>query len=225
MQKGSKKYYGKQGEYLHEHALYLQQADLQKDLDFIVKALGIKKHKPVLDIACGQGRHVHGFTRRGYSVDGVDFSSYFLAMAKKTTDKSLKIQPTFYRSDIKKFVGKKKYTYAYWFFSDLADIDLPKALQAISRNLEVGGRLLLDTDSIFRLLSFLEKHKKSSLVFDAQRMELMDTEHDSVIPYPVFFQWQAWLKEAGLRIERVIGDYQFQPYSVSSPRLIMIIKK
>ncbi|OGL74113.1 hypothetical protein A3D73_00310 [Candidatus Uhrbacteria bacterium RIFCSPHIGHO2_02_FULL_60_44] len=223
--KGTKYYYGKRGTYLREHAQFLHEANLEKDASFLVKALGLKKRQFTLDIACGQGRHVHALARRGYSVDGVDFSDHLLALAKKSTDKTLKHRSMFYRSDVSKLALKKRYNRAYWFFSDLANINIPKTLMAISRNLEVGGRFLLDTDNVFRLIRYLHKNKKTDFVFNAQRLELVDVRHGLVIPYPVVPMWREWLNQAGLRIERVMGDYQFHPYTALSPRLILIIKK
>lgn len=220
-----KRYYGKHGAYLREHAQFLQEANVEKDVAFLVKALGLKKHHSILDIACGQGRHTHLLTSKGYSVDGVDFSKHLLSLAKKSINKTLRHQPIFYRADVTKLTFKKKYSRAYWFFSDLANINPSKALSSISRNLEVGGRLLLDTDNLFRLIGYLLKNPKSDFTFDARRLELIDKRQGLVIPYPVLPMWQTWCLQAGLRIERVVGDYQFHPYTIKSQRLILLIKK
>ena len=222
---GIRRYYGKYGAYLREHAQFLQEANVEKDAAFLVKALGLNKHQSILDIACGQGRHTHLLAHKGYSVDGVDFSVHLLSLAKKSGNKTLRHQPIFYRADVTKLAFKKKYSRAYWFFSDLANISPAKALSSISRNLKVGGRLLLDTDNLFRLIGYLSKNPKSSFTFNALRLELVDARQGLVIPYPVLPMWQTWCRQAGLRIERVVGDYQFHPYTITSHRLILIIKK
>ncbi|MEK7665428.1 MAG: hypothetical protein AAB337_00940 [Patescibacteria group bacterium] len=74
-------------------------------------------------------------------------------------------------------------------------------------------------------MSYLQKNPKSNYIFDAQRLELVDKRHGLVVPYPVLPMWQVWLRKAGLRIESVVGDYQFHSYRLTSPRLILIVKK
>ncbi len=54
--------------------------------------------------------------RRGYSVDGVDFSPYLLTLAKKSSDKTLKHQPTFFWADVTNLVLKKNTTVPTGFF-------------------------------------------------------------------------------------------------------------
>lgn len=222
---GSKQYYGESGVYLKEHAEFLKQADPQKDVVFLIRALGLKKNQQILDIACGQGRHVCALISRGYHVDGLDFSAHLLALAKKMTDKGRKNQPIFYRADVMKLTLDVKYDRAYWFFSDLADIDPPKTLKAISRNLKVGGRLLLDTDNLFRLTTYLQSHPNSGLSFDAQHLMLIDAQQGLAVPYLTAPAWEALARQAGLKVDRLLGDYQFHPYQLKSPRLILILTK
>ena len=103
---GIRRYYGKYGAYLREHAQFLQEANVEKDAAFLVKALGLNKHQSILDIACGQGRHTHLLAHKGYSVDGVDFSVHLLSLAKKSSNKTLRHQPIFYRADVTKLAFK-----------------------------------------------------------------------------------------------------------------------
>lgn len=224
-EKGLKKYYGKQGKYLKEHTEFLKNADVEKDVAFLVKALGLKKNQSILDIACGQGRHVHALAQKDYSVDGVDFSEHLLEIAKKTQNKKQGYQSSFYKSDVTKLAIKKTFDRAYWFFSDLANIDPSKALQAISHSLEIGGKFLLDADNPFRLISYLQKKPDSGFIFNAETLELIDKPNGLVVPYPVLPMWKHWLHQAGFRIERVMGDYESSPYTVMSKRLIFVVKK
>mgnify|MGYP001577455612 CR=1 FL=1 len=222
---GTKHYYGKDGAYLGEHARFFKIAKVEKDVAFLKKALKLNKRQHILDIACGQGRHAHALAREGYSVDGVDFSDYLLSLAKLSSNTVAKRQPIFYRADVTKLALKNSYDRAYWFFSDLANINPAKALLSISKNLKMGGMLVLDTDNVFRLIGYLNEHPKSEFTFDAQSMELFDKDNGLTIPYPVMPMWQDWARQAGLRVERAIGDYKFHPYTITSPRLILVIRK
>jgi len=219
------KYYGQAGGYLKDHASFLNSASVENDLSFLVKALSLKKTDTILDIACGQGRHTNALSDKGYQVDGIDFSRYLLNRAKMDAKKIAGNDSNFYQVNVENFKLKKKYDKAYWFFSDLANINIAKAILAISDNLMVGGRVLFDTDNIFRILSYLQKNRQFKYTFDAQKLELIEKKTSLRVPYPVLSVWKEWFSAVGFSVERVIGNYDFSQYSISSPRLIMIVKK
>ena len=141
-----KKYYGKTGNYLKEHESFLNSADVEKDVVFLIKALELKKDDMILDIACGQGRHTTALCQNGYSVDGVDFSTHLLDKAKKSAKILKSIKPKYFISDIINLKLKKKYNKIYWFFSDLANIDLVKAINSICGCMQNNGIILVDVD-------------------------------------------------------------------------------
>ncbi|MFA5188698.1 MAG: class I SAM-dependent methyltransferase [Patescibacteria group bacterium] len=219
------KYYGETGGYLREHDTFLRSADIKKDLLFLIRALDIKKSDVILDIACGQGRHSNALAEKGYQVDGVDFSQYLLDKARAGEKELSRGRPNYYKANVEQLNLKKKYSKAYWFFSDLADIDLPKAIVSISHNMKVGGMVLLDTDNIFRILAYLSKNHDSGFDFDASRLELIVKKNNLRIKYPVLPLWEQWLRASGFFIKDFWGDYKFSKYSVKSPRLIILAKK
>ncbi len=216
------KYYEKDGMYLKEHADFLYSADEEKDIRFLIKAINIKKGKDsILDVACGQGRHVKAFLDKGYDVNGTDASKFLLGLARKNINK----KGIFYRSNVEKLSLKRKYDKAYWFFSDFAGIDLPKAVKSISKNLKKSGFLLIDADNVFRLVKSLKRRAEADLVFDPAKMELKDKISKTTIPYPVVPMWKMIMEESGMKIVRVFGGYDLEEYSISSPRLILVAKK
>ena len=48
---------------------------IKREVDFIEKALNLKKDMKILDLACGQGRHAIELAKRGYNV--VKFNIFF----------------------------------------------------------------------------------------------------------------------------------------------------
>lgn len=46
--------------------------DTTRQVDFLVKTLGLSGGERILDLACGFGRHSLELARRGFSVIGVD---------------------------------------------------------------------------------------------------------------------------------------------------------
>jgi len=219
------KYYGKSGSYLKDHDAFLRSANIKKDLYFLIKSLGLKKNDIILDIACGQGRHANALAEKGYKVDGVDFSRHLINKAKAGVKNNFKYQPVYFVADVQKMKLAKKYDKAYWFFSDLGNINLLKTIQHLAHHIRSGGKVLFDTDSVFRIIHYLQKSANSRYHFDAKNLEIVDRKHHLRVKYPVFSIWNQWFKDAGFSIERIMGDYDFSEYSIISPRLILVVKK
>ena len=64
-----------------------------KQIPFLIKTLRLKKGAHILDLACGYGRHAIPFAKKGYKVTGVDFSGYFIRLAKNKA-RQVKLQKT-----------------------------------------------------------------------------------------------------------------------------------
>src|SRR3989338_815023 len=86
------KYYGKNGLYLDEHKNYLSDKILKRDSEFIIRSLNLTKKDKCLDLQCANGILTVELKTRGYDVDGLDFSSHMINLAKKLAiDKKLNI--------------------------------------------------------------------------------------------------------------------------------------
>jgi SAM-dependent methyltransferase len=220
-----KEYYGERGSYLEEHDSYFKKSNVRNDIAFLIKALNLKKKDRILDIACGQGRHVSALTREGYRVDGVDFSHHLLTIAKTDVGSDQSRAPLYFQSRITNLRLTDKYDKAYWFFSDLANIDLTEALVSIGNCMNKGGKLLIDADNVFRLLTYLLQHPKSEFVFDAAALELIDAKQNLRVPYPTLPMWKSMIKKSGFLVDAFFGGYTFEPYAIQSKRLILVLKK
>ena len=220
-----KNYYGASGEYLSDHRSFLDSANLEFDTSFIIRALKLEKGDRILDIACGQGRHTNYFADKGYHIDGTDFSEHLIQKARNAAAKSETHVPEYFISDVMNLNLPTKYNKAYWFFSDLAGINIATAIKSIGNNIEAGGMVLFDTDNIFRIISFLLKNPDSEYIFDAAESKLIDEKRDLNVPYPTLQIWKQWLEKYNFSIEKIVGDYNFGEYSIYSPRLIMVVKK
>src|SRR5258707_4458330 len=55
-----------------------------REVDTLIEATGVGKQDRILDLCCGQGRHVIELARRGYSsVRGIDRSGYLVRLARR----------------------------------------------------------------------------------------------------------------------------------------------
>jgi D-alanine-D-alanine ligase len=56
----------------------------RREVDFLLAAAAVQPHSAILDLCCGQGRHVLELARRGFkNVMGVDRSRYLIRLARK----------------------------------------------------------------------------------------------------------------------------------------------
>ncbi|MBL6941227.1 MAG: methyltransferase domain-containing protein, partial [Rhodospirillales bacterium] len=60
----------------------------RKEVDLLISATGIRPGDRILDLCCGQGRHVIELAQRGFSaVSGIDRSPYLIRTARKRARK------------------------------------------------------------------------------------------------------------------------------------------
>ncbi|AKB38635.1 hypothetical protein MSSAC_4045 [Methanosarcina siciliae C2J] len=139
------------------NSLYLKtDADLLDDMevtkeeaDLLVSILGLDPEDMVLDLCCGQGRHVLELARRGFSnVEGYDRSQYLIRKARTRAQKE-NLQVRFREGDARKLpypsdtfsvVTILGNSFGY-FDSTLHD---RKVLEEVFRVLKPGGRVFID---------------------------------------------------------------------------------
>jgi len=221
-----KKYYNQPNQYLAEHEDFFRTHNPEKDVDFLIKALDINKNDNILDIACGQGRHSNEFARRGYNVTGVDFSSELISKAIESAPNSVgSSKPSYLTQDVEALELNDKFDVIYWFFSDFANINLEIAVKSIAKHIQTNGRVLVDGDSLFRIIGHLKTQTDSPYRFDPKLLELIDDTAKLRVPYPTYLMWKNWLSQNGLTIAETWGNSDFTPFEINSPRLIILAKK
>ncbi|MDP3057152.1 MAG: class I SAM-dependent methyltransferase [bacterium] len=221
-----KRYYGPKGSYLEEHKEYFSPEQLQKDVDFLIKSLKLKKRDKILDVACGNGRHTIELKKRGYNIDGLDFSDYLIEVAKKHA-KQENLEINFFTQDIHKLDLKKKYNKIFLFFSDLRMIEPDETLKNITKIMEKNGMFLLDCDNVFRVIGYLRENPKAPYKFDFTKMELVvDKDHSNKgVRYYTFPELKRKFNDNNLFISSVYGNYDMEKLNINSRRVIIIGKK
>ena len=61
--------------------------DTGRQVDFIIRKLGLRGGERVLDLACGFGRHSLELARRGFAVTGVDITPSYIRFAEEVAQK------------------------------------------------------------------------------------------------------------------------------------------
>jgi ubiquinone/menaquinone biosynthesis C-methylase UbiE len=117
---------------------------------FIEKAMKNLKFKPrnILEVACGTGRLMEIFHKKGYPIEGVDLSEGMLRMAKK---KGLKV----HRGNMINFKLNKKYDLVLNVFDSLNYVqkssDLQKCFETANRHMTDKGIFIFDMNSDFKI--------------------------------------------------------------------------
>ena len=80
---------------------YAEREAARMQVDFVVDKLNLQPGARVLDLCCGQGRHLLELTRRGFSVLGYDLSAYMLDRCRELAEKE-GMRPELVRGDMRK---------------------------------------------------------------------------------------------------------------------------
>ncbi|MDC7226626.1 MAG: methyltransferase domain-containing protein [Spirochaetales bacterium] len=114
----------------------------------IVELAGINPSSDILDLCCGEGRHMIELAKLGHRVTGVDITDPYLERGRKNAaDAGVDVR--FIKQDVRSFTEENRYDFAmnyftsFGYFDDVED-DLIFCSNAC-RSLKSGGSFLIDT--------------------------------------------------------------------------------
>jgi SAM-dependent methyltransferase len=119
---------------------------IEAEVAFIDDRLGLRQDALILDLACGDGRHSIGLTRRGYKVIGFDLSLAMMARAQEEAE-AARQKINFLHGDMKEMNFENQFDGVYFWGMSFGYFDEEKnfaVVQRIHRALRPGGVLLLD---------------------------------------------------------------------------------
>ncbi len=217
--------------------------EARKAVDLVIRSLG-RTGGPVLDLACGAGRHMREFGRRGITAVGLDLSSTLLREGK-AADPNLMLA----QGDMRYLpFADGSFHLVVNFFTSFGYFAEPeedrRVLNEIRRVLRSGGRFMLDflnADRVRRnLVSEDSRWVDGRLVTQTRRLEddgrvvvkeirLSATEagepastfHERVRLYSPG-ELESLLRSAGLEPETTFGDYSGGPACPDCPRHILL---
>ena len=116
-------------------------------VDFVIEKLGIQPGARVLDLCCGQGRHLLDLMKRGYDVVGVDLSEYMLGKCRESADEQ-GLKPNLIQSDMRELSFDSEFDAVINMFTSFGYLENEdedqKVLDGVARALKPGGRFLMD---------------------------------------------------------------------------------
>lgn len=213
----------------------------------LIDGLGLKKNAKILDIPCGQGRHVVELALRGFRATGVDYSSVALEVARKYANKS-KTTPIFLKQDMRFLKIKERFDAVLTLgnsFGYFSGDDNEKVIRNISRLLKPSGFFVMHQlnpigalrqfgkDNGFKIpggyvkfedISFDPIHSiKDSrwVIIRNNKKKILDIKL-RLYTFPEISYLFARYK---LNIVSVYGSFDKKPYQFNSPSMIIIARK
>ncbi len=215
--------------------------------NFVVKVLKQLKFRPktILEVACGTGKLMQIFHKKGYKIEGVDLSKGMLDIAKK---KGLKVQ----QGNMVNFNLKKRYDLIFNIFDSLNYLqkllDLEKCFKTISRHLNGNGLFIFDMNSDFKInkviptfkteyykvgdteLIWLNKHKPNTWVAEMIMFCKSDGEYTRFYEKHIekaykLNEVKRMLKKANFELINIYSDFDFSKVKKNSKRWFFVARK
>jgi len=218
--------------------------DAQKLVELILSNITLYKDSNILDIGCGQGRHLSIFAEKQYQITGVDLSPVLLRIAKEKHINNSFVQ--LIQADMRQLPLQSKFdlvlnlfTSFGYFENDDENINVLKQINALIK--DTGSFVIDYFNSDFVKKNLVPKHKKEvgELIVEQERyiedsrikkkINLMkdgkkSTYFESVklySPEEIFNM----LQSVNLKINKTYGDYNGTSFNEDSPRLLVFGEK
>jgi ubiquinone/menaquinone biosynthesis C-methylase UbiE len=199
----------------------------------------------VLDIACGTGRHTIALSRAGFDVVGLDLSLNLLRIAKKRGASALvRCDMRFLPFKSGAFAAAVSMDNSFGYLPTEKEDE--QSLAEVKRVLKVGGLFVLDVFNREKLSQKYSARGASPKLYDypsftlqqertvsvngnwlcdhwtiTQRLNSQVSVFDHKARLYTHVQLEGMLSKAGFHVAAVFGDYEHQPFSADSPRLII----
>jgi SAM-dependent methyltransferase len=141
-------------DYLHFYEQILTPERTAEDVERIVELLDLKPGAEVLDCPCGHGRIANALAERGFRVVGLDASDFFLDRARDDAA-ARGVDVEYIHGDMRDLPWRDRFdALVNWFtsFGYFSDDENKAVLRGFHDALKPGGRLVLETQNITRIL-------------------------------------------------------------------------
>jgi len=225
---------------------FIPQKRTLKEVDFIIKASGIKNGDRILDVPCGVGRHSLLLAKKGFRVVSVDFSKEYLYDAIKQAKKLKLKNIEFIRNDMRNIDFEGDFDLVINMFTSFGyfdDRDNFNFLKKVHRALKKDGKFIIDVkNGVFIRKNLSEKNWEiAGDVIELQEFVWIDkntlknTWHkieDGKMKTRTFClkmydkkSLSKILKKAGFKVLKIYGGFDFSKVTDESKRIIAVCEK
>ena len=232
----------------YEHSL-TEERD-EKEARFAIETLGLSPGDSVLDLCCGNGRHVVLLAAGGMVVTGQDLSSSYLDMVRERAE-SKGVQVELIHSDMRHIPYEGLFDAVINMFSSFgyleSEAEDQEVLHQIAKALKRGGRVLLDMlNREWVVRNHVENEwrqdPEGTLYLEHREIDLLNsrnhitfttvapdgTRRHSVghhIRLYTLTEITRMLAQAGLESQESFGGFDREPYGIDSRRMIVVARK
>ena len=225
------------------HTLYKNRDDNEAQLFMrnLTSFLQLDTNAHILDLPCGKGRHSVFLNSLGYKVTGADLSENSIQFAKQFEKNNLHFEVADMRKPLKHTYDAffNLFTSFGYFDDDAIDIEI---LTSIKNGLTTNGVAVIDFLNVEKVKQTLVKREIKEIdgiTFHIQRK----IENGFIIKEISFFtdneqhtflervkildetKLKKYLQKAGFTLLHTFGNYNLEPFDVTtSNRLILIVK-
>ncbi len=245
-----KEYFGEA--YLELYSTYLyDKKQVASEVNFVIGALDIKKGSRILDVACGFGRHLGFFLRKGLRAFGLDLSLPYLRYAARKLPKThLRKSPlvcgdmhTLPFSD-ESFDAVICLFNSFGYFTPGSPHSHLSVLREVGRILRRGGRFFLEVPNKCPVVAMVKSspqtiqcgqdfviHEmwdyapKARLLYNRTIFNIRGKKSQTGYCLRIFTagELRKLFAQAGMEVAATFGDYDGSPYSAArSPNLLLV---
>ena len=229
--------------------MYGESESSRAQVEFVIDKLALQPGARVMDLCCGQGRHLIDLVRRGYDAVGVDLSEYQLNKCREAAAKE-GIQPNLVHADMREIGFDSEFDGVINLFTSFGYLESEeedrKVLAAVARALKPGGGFLIDCmNRDWLMKAFTERSweetSRGDLVicersFDSTtgRINCREiaihadgsrSERSHSIRLYTYGELESMLSGLGLAIESAWGGFDSSPFHRQARRMIIVSRK
>ncbi len=211
-------------------------ADAERAVGLVQRAVPWRPGLRVLDVGAGAGRHTRAFIAAGAWCVGLDLSAPLLQRARQVTAAPL------VRGDMRRLPFRpRSFDVAVNLFTSFGyfthDAEHAAVVAALARTLKPGGRLVLDflnADTVRAAVAAADAAAGRSAPDVARRLSAdgryvlktirvpADRTYTERVRLLAPHELEAMFHAAGLVVERTFGDYEGAPLAPGTPRAILV---
>ena len=233
--------------YLYFYADVLTPEQTKKEVEFLIRELGLRPPMNVLDLACGYGRHANRLAEIGCDVTGVDLTPGFLEIARKEAEEmGVSDKVRYVLGDMRKISFKEEFDRALLLFVSFGyftDEENLLVLKNVNRALKPGGLFCFDISnrdvSLKNLPPCSMREKGDDLMIEkyvfesttgrlnTKRIEIRNSKREDKHFFVRLYnptEIRDLLERAGFSVLKIFGNWDGKPLD-SSSTMIIIAKK
>jgi SAM-dependent methyltransferase len=217
----------------------------ESDVEFLVSALNVQPGSRILDVPCGNGRHSISLEKRGAHVTGVDLAEENIEEARRL---SKDVEVRWRISDMRDLPFESEFDGAFCFGNSFGYLDrkgTAEFVESVARALKLGGQFVVETGVAAESILTSPLQRRWFMLGDmymlcAQHydpaLSRLQTDYTFVrdgrsetrgVWYWVLTTAEIrWIfEQAGFEIEAMYAGFDRAPYTLGSPRLILIARR